>query len=211
MCKNTLSFTRNELKYLAAACMLIDHIAAAFVPTLSVAGSWMHFFGRFTGPLMVYFIVEGYIHTHSLKRYIARMGLFAVISWPCYSFFATGHLSTEFGVIYTLFLGILAIWAYDKFPLFRNFKPLDTIWKWTIITALFVLSSFGDWAYIDVLVPLGLYILKDKKHRIFIVYGVAQIYYLLTSPHWFSLGFLVPAFLLTFCYNGKSGRQSRFN
>lgn len=63
LCKNTLSFTRNELKYLAAACMLIDHIAAAFVPTLSVAGSWMHFFGRFTGPLMVYFIVEGYIHT----------------------------------------------------------------------------------------------------------------------------------------------------
>ena len=71
---------RNELKYLAMAAMLIDHIAWAFVPLNSMPGQLMHFVGRLTGPTMAFFLAEGYIHTRDRKKYGLRLGLFALIS-----------------------------------------------------------------------------------------------------------------------------------
>jgi uncharacterized membrane protein len=63
-----LSINRNQLKYIAIVAMLIDHIAWAFVPTYTVLGEVMHFIGRLTGPVMAYFLAEGYIHTHDRKK-----------------------------------------------------------------------------------------------------------------------------------------------
>ena len=70
----------NTLKYIAIVAMLIDHIAWAFVPFSSVLGQIMHFIGRFTAPMMCYFIAEGYFYTRNVKKYIVRIGIFAVIS-----------------------------------------------------------------------------------------------------------------------------------
>nr|MCR5440839.1 conjugal transfer protein TraX [Lachnospiraceae bacterium]MCR5618746.1 conjugal transfer protein TraX [Lachnospiraceae bacterium] len=64
---------RNALKYIAIVAMLIDHIAWAFVPTGSVLGQVMHFFGRLTGPTMAYMLYEGYIHTKNVKKYAIRL------------------------------------------------------------------------------------------------------------------------------------------
>ena len=77
-----LSLNRNQLKYLVALAMLIDHAAWAFVPTASPAGQLMHLFGRLTGPTMAFFLAEGYLHTRDVKQYALRLGLFALLSWP---------------------------------------------------------------------------------------------------------------------------------
>ena len=47
----------NCLKFIAAAAMLIDHIAFAFVPDGTAPAIVMHFIGRITGPTM--FFVSG--------------------------------------------------------------------------------------------------------------------------------------------------------
>jgi len=60
---------RNQLKYIVIVAMLIDHIAWGFVYMDSVLGQVMHFIGRLTGPTMVYFIVEGYLHTRNVKKF----------------------------------------------------------------------------------------------------------------------------------------------
>ena len=86
-----MSLNRNQLKYLVTLAMLIDHIAWAFVPTLSLPGQLMHFIGRLTGPTMAFFLAEGYIHTRDVKRYALRLLLFSLLSWPPFSFFETGH------------------------------------------------------------------------------------------------------------------------
>ena len=70
----------NALKYIAIIAMLIDHIAWAFVPFSSALGQIMHLIGRFTAPIMCYFISEGYFHTKDVKKYIFRIGIFAIIS-----------------------------------------------------------------------------------------------------------------------------------
>lgn len=80
----------NTLKYIAIAAMLIDHIAWCFVDTYSVLGQIMHVIGRLTAPIMCYFIAEGYYYTRNVKKYLLRLGLFALISWAPFTFMEFG-------------------------------------------------------------------------------------------------------------------------
>ena len=134
--------------------MLIDHIAWAFVPFASPAGQLMHIVGRVTAPTMCFFIAEGYAHTRSVKRYALRLGVFAVISQFPFTLFESHRFlfidwsggSETMSVIYTLFLSLLAVWAWDKV---RN-RLLCGL----IITGLCLLSLPGDWMFFDILFSL---------------------------------------------------------
>ena len=130
---------RNQLKYLVIVAMLIDHIAWAFVPTASLLGQVMHVIGRLTGPTMAYMLAEGYHYTRNVKKYAMRLGIFAVISWLPFSYFERGCIHSAFGVIYTLFLSLLAIWLWDK-------GKCSVLWKQLGTLGLCLLSIFGDWA-----------------------------------------------------------------
>jgi len=127
--------------------MLIDHIAWAFVPTASLLGQVMQISGRLTGPTMAYMLAEGYRYTRSVKKYAMRLGIFAVISWLPFSYFESGGIRPAFGVIYTLFLSLLAIWFWDK-------AKCSVSVKWLAVLVLCILSVFGDWAMFDVLYAL---------------------------------------------------------
>lgn len=143
--------TGNLLKWIAIVCMLIDHIGRAFVETESPLGILMHFIGRMTGPTMFFFIAEGYFHTHDVKRYALRLFLFGMLSWIPFSLFQTGKLlSDNLGVIWTLFLGLLALWACDKLK--------GQFLKFVAVLTCCILSLFGDWQIFGVLyiVVLGL-------------------------------------------------------
>lgn len=130
--------------------MLIDHIAWAFVPTYSAAGQIMHFIGRFTAPIMCYFVAEGYFYTKNVNKYLLRLGIFALISWLPFAWFEFGEKVFNGGgfllaqsVIYTLFLGLLALHIWNGSES-RSRKVL------AIILICF-LSMFGDWACFGVL------------------------------------------------------------
>ena len=71
---------RTQLKLLAVAAMLIDHLAWAFVPLDTPLAQGMHTVGRLTAPIMAYFLAEGYVHTRSFRRYALRLGVFALLS-----------------------------------------------------------------------------------------------------------------------------------
>lgn len=134
----------NQLKWIAIICMLIDHVAWAFVETESPLGIIMHFIGRVTGPTMFFFIAEGYFHTRNIKRYALRLFIFGILSWIPFSLFETGNLlSLNLGVIWTLFLGLLALWACDK--------PINPFLKFAAVLGCCTLSLFGDWAIFGVL------------------------------------------------------------
>ena len=108
---------RNQLKALAAAAMLLDHIALAFLPETCAAYVALRFLGRMTGPVMAFFVAEGYVHTRAVGRYALRLFLFAILSWLPYAVFETGLppvLFSNFSVLHTLLLGLLAVWLWDK-------------------------------------------------------------------------------------------------
>lgn len=204
---------RNELKYLAIVAMLIDHIAWGFVPLGSAAGQIMHFIGRLTGPTMAFFLAEGYLHTHDRKRYALRLALFALISWPAFSWFEKGAPFTlNFSVIYTLFLGFLAILLWDRAPVARG-------WKLVGLAGLCLLSMPGDWGPFDVLWPVFLWQFRDdpaRKWRSFWIIAAAAVFSCIhwSRPLWTSiwvLGILAVPPLLQFCYNGEPGSRHPFH
>lgn len=154
--------TGNQIKWIAIAAMLIDHIAWAFVPKLSVLGQLMHVIGRITAPTMCFFIAEGYYHTRNIKKYALRLGIFALISQMPYTFFETGKLQficfangkISLSVIYTLLLSLFAVWAWDKI---KN-KAL----RLCAIIGLCVLAIPGDWMFIDIMFSLIFWIYRDN-------------------------------------------------
>lgn len=215
---NKLSLNRNQLKYLVIAAMLIDHIAWAFVPTASLLGQVMHFIGRLTGPTMAYFLAEGYHYTRNVKKYALRLGIFALLSWVPFVYFEFGTLPIViqdgsmqiypfFGVLYTLLLGLLAIWLWDK-------GNCPTWCKVFGIIGLCILSLFGDWPIFDVLYCLFLYVYRNNPKKKWIAFFwitlVCCMNLFMAKPWWsalFQLGIFMVPLLMQFGYNGESGSK----
>lgn len=231
-----ISLNRNQMKYLVIVAMLIDHIAWSFVPMHTVLGQIMHFIGRLTGPTMAYFLAEGYLHTRNVKKYVTRLGIFALLSWIPFIFFEYGvllpitiskgvsegmgglrlYLSAKditlvlypfFGVIYTLLLSLLAILLWDKGNCSNWCKKLGLI-------GLCLLSFFGDWPVFDIFFALYFFIYRDQPRNKWTAYSIIAAFSIVIS---FSFGgvlknlyqfgvFMVP-FFIQFCYNGENGSR----
>ena len=206
---------RNQIKYIAIIAMLVDHIAWLFVSPLTQTWQIMHFFGRFTGPTMAVLIAEGYRHTRDVDRYTLRLALFALISWPCFSLMETGRIKPLFGVIYTLFLALMAIRLCDA--------ECSIVLKVIGVGGLCALSLYGDWQVFDIIFALVAHLFYEKKslrwslHCFVSACSVAYAIWLYTSNGWpwtiaaYEFGeFLVP---LVFClfYNGEGGSRHPFH
>lgn len=140
--------TGNLLKWIAIGCMLVDHVAWVFIPLDNPLACIMHIIGRVTGPTMCFFIAEGYFHTQNIKRYAFRLLVFAVISWPCFSLFESGKLFTpQLGMIWTLFLSLLALWACDRLG--------NPLLKTLAVVGCCILSVLGDWPIFGILYVLA--------------------------------------------------------
>jgi len=209
-----LSLNRTQIKYIVVVAMLIDHIAWAFVPTASIAGQMMHFIGRLTGPTMAYFLYEGYIHTRSQRKYALRLAVFSLISWPSYCLLEYGKWPMPyFSVIFTLFVGFLAVLIWDK-------APLPTSGKLLLIACLCLITETSDWAFFDVLCPLGLFVFRENRRRQWICFfGIAAVHVmsalLLSGAGWqrqiFQIGVLLAPLMLIYLYNGESGEENPFD
>lgn len=221
--QNNKPLCANALKYIAVAAMLIDHIAWCFVDTYSVLGQIMHIIGRLTAPIMCYFIAEGYHYTRNIKKYVLRLFIFALISWFPFVYMETGQLPLRFvngkmvinpvqGVIFTLFLGLLAlIIAHSK---------LHILLKAFVIFILCLLSLFGDWPLLAVVWILLFDRYRGNFNKQAVAFAVSSVCleYLLfdaimddsISNNLFQLGVLL-ALIPLYLYNGQKGGGGAFN
>lgn len=215
--------TADAVKWVAIAAMLIDHIAWGFVPLDTALGQVMHIIGRITAPTMCFFIAEGYAHTRNIKRYALRLGTFAVLSqvpftlfqYGSFRFAAAGRVSEVFSVIYTLFLSLLAVWAWDTIRS-RSLRTLAVI-------GLCILALPGDWMFIDIMFTLVFWIYRgDFKNQAiwFTVFTTGMVAFFVISSvlsgrpaynEMFQVGVLLCLPLLRL-YNGErgGGRSSKW-
>ena len=68
--------TSFSLHLMAMVCMLCDHLWGTVIP----GNDWLTCIGRLTFPLYAFLLVEGYVHTKDLGRYVRRLLLAAVLS-----------------------------------------------------------------------------------------------------------------------------------
>ena len=75
-------------------------------------------------PLFCYCMTVGLLYTHDIRRYLARLGVFALLSQPFWilAFNADDFLGNllNFNIFFTLFVSLLAMWGFKEhnWPLF---------------------------------------------------------------------------------------------
>ena len=76
MGKNRLDLSALDLKLLAMAAMLVDHMGYLLFPTVM----WMRYVGRLAFPIFAFQIAEGWYRTHNREKYTLRLLICAVVS-----------------------------------------------------------------------------------------------------------------------------------
>ncbi len=116
-------FSAEQLKKIALVSMAIDHAAVGLIEQSELAsgaawsfcGTAMRLVGRVAFPLFAFMIAEGAVHTRDRRRYALRLLLLAVVSEIPFNLVAGGTWSfpADQNTVFTLLLGLLAIWAGD--------------------------------------------------------------------------------------------------
>ena len=197
--------------------MVIDHVAWGFVDFYSPLGQFLHVLGRFTIPIMCFFIAEGFRKTHDLKMYIYRMAAASAFSIiPFYLFFGEEYGYRQ-NIIFDYLLGLLMLTVLEK----SKFKKWHKI---TLVVILFIISAtIGGWIITPSWFILGFYYgrtFKDKvKH--FVIADLSTVAFLVVAillngvyhfshyewvwwDKFYLLGFML-ALPLLYLYNGEKG------
>lgn len=210
---------RDVLKYIAILAMVFDHTAVFLLDRYTVVYGVCRTIGRFTAPIMCFFIAEGFYYTHSKLKYGTRLCIFALISQLSYTFancstLITWKLISNWNVIFTFFLGFLILLCYEKIS--------NRLLKWLAIILLCGISFMGDWGVIAPLWILFFYIFRNNEVRKNILFSsvafieiVYDVYLMsvegipLQYGLWHLGLFLVIPLLLT--YNGEKGSNGIIN
>ncbi|MDD2503232.1 MAG: TraX family protein [Lachnospiraceae bacterium] len=80
-----------QLKYIAMALMVLDHIEYMFTFTGKIP-IWFSWLGRLSAPLFLFCIIQGFIHTHDRKQYFIKIYAIAIVMGLIqFSFYNIGH------------------------------------------------------------------------------------------------------------------------
>ena len=140
------------LKWVAIVAMTCNHAAYIFYPHLPFeARMVLVAAGGLTFPIMAFLLVEGYLHTSNLKRYAARLAIFAAIAEVPFWLFL-GH---EGNVLITLLGGLVVLWVFDN---------VENDWLRTLCILAVVFATWPcDWGGTGPVIMLLFYRLRTRR------------------------------------------------
>ena len=213
-------FSGTALKTIACITMLVDHIGASCIEagiltpglasgtlsqdTLSAYPLYrldmvLRFTGRLAFPIFCFLAVEGFLHTHDVKKYVRQLLLFGLVSEVPFdlAFFRIPFAPQHQNVYWTLALGVLAMAGLKRFE-----KPDGSAsWHGLLCVGACALTAFlasTDYHAIGVLIICALYMARADRKRQCIL-GAVLFAFELTAPL---------AFVLVWFYNGQRGACS---
>ena len=177
--------------------MALDHTGAVLYPSQI----WLRCLGRIAFPIFCFLIVEGFFHTHDVRRYMGRLGVFALISEMPYDLAFRG-VPLEYAhqnVFFTLLIGIGMVVLLE-----RNRE-------WPVKAVILLLAMWlavlirSDYNFRGVLLIFVFYIFHESRWLAvtaggfwnFLYQGVIQKYGVLS---------VLPLAL----YNGERGRKMKY-
>ena len=183
------------LKIIAVTTMLIDHTGAVLFPRI-----WtLRLIGRLAFPIFAFLLVEGFVHTKDIKKYILRIGIFALLSEiPFDRAFHDTWLEFRRGqnIFFTLGIGLLTLYFISKT---KNRFLILLISVAGMLTANFLNTDYG---YFGILVILCFYLQRENRVLVatfnIVLNGVAG------APQEYASISSIPILL----YNGKRGKYS---
>ena len=212
MCKK---LNANHLKLIAIIAMTVDHFSDLIYPQFPAEPIpiFLHIIGRLTAPIMWFFISEGYHYTHDVKKYILRLGCFAVISHFAYCFaFGIGFIPLSTGifnqtsVMYPLFIAVVVLWLQDT-------DMHISKWIKQIIIFILIWSAFpADWSCIAVLSSLAMYrnrgnLNKQMRNMMMWVFLYAVVsFFFVNKVYGMIQVFVILVYPLLRQYNGERGK-----
>lgn len=190
------------LKLIAVISMLIDHTGDVLYP----GQLWLRCIGRLAFPLYCFLLVEGFLHTRDLKRYIFRLFIFGIISEIPFDLAFYGRIvdTSHQNVFWTLLLGILAISLMSMIE-------CDNVYLKYLLQAISAVP-FGiaaqllhtDYRWIGVGLISSMYIFHDIE-TLKVLCGTVLLLPVFTNEiEYFGLLSYVPMHF----YNGKRGSMS---
>lgn len=200
-------FSGTTLKYIACGTMLLDHIGASCIEsrysyytaapsTLVTLDLVLRLIGRLAFPIFCFLLVEGFLHTHDVRRYFLQLLGFGLVSELPFdlAFFHSPFYRGHQNVYWTLFFGLCALGCL------RHCGEQSAPGIFSAL-ALAVLAELlrTDYGAIGVLLIVVLYITRASR-PLQCLFGAVAVCYELPAPL---------AFLPVSLYNGQRGRCSR--
>jgi hypothetical protein len=162
-----LKLNAYQLKWIAIIGMFLQHMLMAWS---EIIPTWLRFplyaAGGFTFPIMAFFVVEGYRHTSSLKKYMLRLFIVGLIAMP----FHIVVLGISLGggnpmaypwlnIMFTIVLSLLVLGMYDII------KYRIVFWLLYVIIIVPISFIFFEWYFIGVTMVLLFHIIKNENAR----------------------------------------------
>lgn len=217
------------LKMIAVITMFVDHLGATvfermlitqsgIVNTFGPDGAYLFYFilrciGRMAFPIYCFLLVEGLKHTRSCAKYLMRLLVFAGISEIPFdlafnrTFFEIGYNN----VFFTLFFGLLTIWAIDM--VLKKFEHTDKFFFGRLLSILIFAAGaltaeyvfFTDYGAAGVICIFLIYWFYNKP---MLGMALAVIFLGIFSDvsEFFALLMLIPIS----GYNGKRGPKVKY-
>ncbi len=199
-----------HLKLIAIITMLIDHTGAVLVPGNTMLNLIMRCIGRLSFPIFVFLLVEGFHHTKDVKKYLLRMGAFALISEIPFDLAFYGKV-LEFNhqnIFFTLFLGLLCMYLMREVG--KKFNKniiimicLNAFLMLAIGLIAFILKT--DYDYRGIILIVAFYLFRESK----LLRGFSLLFvsgYLLGYINILATASIIP---ISF-YNGQKGKSIKY-
>ena len=205
----------NHLKLIAIIAMTIDHFTDLLYPKFPVEPLpvALHVIGRLTAPIMWFFICEGYHYTRDVKKYMLRLGIFAIISHFAYCFGfgielnpLKGGIFNRTSVMFPLFIAVVVLYIGEHVNVLKT-------WQKFIIQFILVWSAFpADWSCIAVLAIVDMYVRRGNLEKQMLkiiqwvtVYALVS-YFFVSKAYAFVMFGVLLVYPVLKLYNGERGK-----
>ncbi len=186
------------LKMIAIITMVIDHTGAILFPQNLI----FRYIGRIAFPIFCFLLVEGFHYTKNIRKYMARMAGFAMISEIPYDLAFRGKI-LEFhhqNVFFTLLLGLVMMYFLEHTTVMVEKIALVLV----VMSAAYMIHC--DYGYRGLLLILVFYVFIEKR---MIACTAEAAWNLIWSVWKIQIYGAISAFPILM-YNGKQGRKMKY-